>query len=84
MLDLQPGRSVVETFLQAGLEIYMIDWGYATRKDRYLTLDDHINGYMNDMVDFVLKKHGVSHLHLMGICMGGTFCVMYTAQHPEK
>jgi len=84
MLDLQPGRSVVETFLQAGLEIYMIDWGYATRKDRYLTLDDHINGYMNDMVDFVLKKHGVPHLHLMGICMGGTFCVMYTAQHPEK
>ena len=84
MLDLQPGRSVVETFLQAGLEIYMVDWGYATRKDRYLTLDDHINGYMNDMVDYVLKKHGVPHLHLMGICMGGTFCVMYAAQHPEK
>lgn len=84
MLDLQPGRSVVETFLRSGLEIYMVDWGYPTRKDRYLTLDDHINGYMDNMVDFVLKKHGIPHLHLMGICMGGTFCVMYTALHPEK
>ncbi len=84
MLDLQPGRSVVETFLRSGLEIYMVDWGYPTRKDRYLTLDDHINGYLDNMVDFVLKKHGIPRLHLMGICMGGTFCVMYAALHPEK
>lgn len=84
MLDLQPGRSVVETFLRSGLEVYMVDWGYPTRKDRYLTLDDHINGYMGNMVDFVLKKHGIPQVHLMGICMGGTFCVIYTALHPEK
>ena len=27
MLDLQPGRSVVENFLQQGVDVYMIDWG---------------------------------------------------------
>jgi polyhydroxyalkanoate synthase len=84
MLDLQPGRSVVETFLRAGLDFYMIDWGYPTRKDRYLTLDDHINGYMDNIVDFILEKHNISSLHLMGICQGGTFCVIYTALHPGK
>jgi len=84
MLDLQPGRSVVETFLRAGLDFYMIDWGYPTRKDRYLTLDDHINGYMDNIVDFILEKHNISSLHLMGICQGGTFSVVYTALHPEK
>lgn len=84
MLDLQPRRSVVETFLNAGLDFYMIDWGYPTRKDRYLTLDDHINGYMGNIVDFILEKHNMSSLHLMGICQGGTFCVIYTALHPEK
>ena len=34
MLDLQPGRSTVQGFLDHGVEIYMVDWGYPTRKDR--------------------------------------------------
>jgi len=38
MLDLQPGRSVVQSFLDQGVDVYMIDWGYPTRKDRYLTI----------------------------------------------
>ncbi|MFC1833348.1 class III poly(R)-hydroxyalkanoic acid synthase subunit PhaC [Thermodesulfobacteriota bacterium] len=84
MLDLQPGRSVVESFLNQGLDVYMVDWGYPTRKDKYLTIDDHVNGYIDDMVDFIRKKHDVPHINLMGICMGGTFCVIYSALHPEK
>ncbi len=84
MLDLQPGRSVVQTFLDSGLEVYMVDWGYPTRKDKYVTIDDHVNGYMDNIVDFIRKKHGLPQINLMGICMGGAFCVMYSALHPEK
>jgi polyhydroxyalkanoate synthase len=84
MLDLQPGRSVVQNFLQEGIDVYMIDWGYPARKDRYLTIDDHVNGYMDNIVDFILDKHNLNKIHLMGICMGGTFCVIYSALHPEK
>jgi polyhydroxyalkanoate synthase len=74
----------VETFLAAGLDIYMLDWWYPTRKDRYLTLDDHVNGYINDAVDFILEKHGIDQLNIMAICQGGTMSVMYAALHPEK
>jgi len=84
MLDLQPDRSVVKTFLQEGIDLYMVDWGYPTRKDRFLTIDDHVNGYMNNIIDFIRKKHNVPKINLMGICMGGTFSVMYAAQHPDK
>jgi len=84
MLDLQPGRSVVERFLAHDIDLYMIDWGYPTRKDRFLGLDDHINGYMDNIVDFIRKKNKVKKVNLMGICMGGTFCVIYSALHPEK
>jgi len=84
MLDLQPGRSVVQSFLNAGIDLYMIDWGYPSMKDKYLTIDDHVNGYMDDIVDFILKRHNLPKLHLMGICMGGTFCAIYSALHPEK
>ena len=84
MLDLQPGKSVVQNFLKEGIEVYMIDWGYPTRKDRYLTIDDHVNGYINNAVDFLLKKHNLKKINLMGICMGGTFCAIYSALHPDK
>ena len=84
MLDLQPGRSVVESFLNLGLDVYMIDWGYPTRKDRYLTIDDHVNGYMNNVVDVIRSRHNVPNINLMGICMGGTFSVIYSALHPDK
>lgn len=84
MLDLQPGRSVVQNFLEQGIDVYMIDWGYPARKDKYLTIDDHVNGYMDNIVDFILDKHQLDKIHLMGICMGGTFCVIYSALHPKK
>jgi polyhydroxyalkanoate synthase len=84
MLDLQPGRSVVENFLNMGIDVYMVDWGYPTRKDRYLTIDDHINGYMDNAVDFIRRRHNIPKINLMGICMGGTFSIIYAALHPEK
>ena len=84
MLDLQPERSVVQSFLARGQEVYMVDWGYPTRKDRFVTIDDHVNWYLDDMVDVIRDRHGTDKINLMGICMGGSFCVMYAALHPEK
>ena len=84
MLDLQPQRSVVKNFLANGINLYMVDWGYPTYKDKFLTIDDHVNGYMDNIVDFVLEREKVEQINLMGICMGGTFCVIYSALHPHK
>jgi polyhydroxyalkanoate synthase subunit PhaC len=84
MLDLQPGRSVVQNILKEGIDLYMIDWGYPTAKDRFLSIDDHVNGYLGNVVDFIRRRHGIPKIDLMGICMGGSFCVMYSALHPEK
>lgn len=84
MLDLQPDRSVVRKLLESGVDVYMVDWGYPTRKDRYLTIDDHVNGYIDNIVDFIRREHRIDAINLMGICMGGTFGVIYTALHPRK
>ena len=84
MLDLQPGRSVVQTFLNHGMEVYKIDWGYPTAKDQYVTIDDHVNGYIDNIADFIRKRHNLPKINIMGICMGGAFSVMYSALHPEK
>lgn len=84
MLDLQPDRSVVQQLLNSGIDLYMLDWGYPSRKDRFQDIDEHVNGYINNAVDVILKRSGVDQLNLMGVCMGGTFCTIYSALHPEK
>ncbi len=84
MLDLQPGRSVVQNFLAQGIDVYMVDWGYPTRKDRYLGIDDHVNMYIDAIVDFIRRENKIEKINIMGICMGGTFSVIYSCLHPEK
>ena len=84
MLDLQPDRSLIRNLLRHGLDLYIIDWGYPTKADMYTTLDDYVDMYMDDCVEFVRKKTGHKKISLMGICQGGTFCAMYGALYPEK
>ncbi len=84
MLDLQPDRSYIKNLLDQGLDIYIIDWGYPTKMDQYLTMDDYINGYINNCVDFIAKKHEIEKINLLSICQGGTFSLIYSALHPQK
>ncbi len=84
ILDLQPNRSIVRSLLKEGVEVYLVDWGRPTRRDRYLTLDDHINGYLDNIVDFIRLRHRLPQVHLLGICLGGTLAAIYAALHPEK
>jgi polyhydroxyalkanoate synthase len=84
MLDLQPDKSIVRNLLAHGMDLYIIDWGYPTKADMYITLDDYINGYLNTCVDIVRKRSGKDKVNLMGICQGGTFCAIYAALYPGK
>ena len=84
MMDLQPDRSMIKSFLDAGLDVYIIDWGYPTAEDMYMTMDDHINWYMDECVDFIRSESGKDKINLLGVCQGGTFATIYTALHQDK
>ncbi|MDD5307231.1 MAG: class III poly(R)-hydroxyalkanoic acid synthase subunit PhaC [Deltaproteobacteria bacterium] len=84
MIDLQPDRSMVRELLARGVDIYVIDWGYPGRLDRFLTLEDYIDDRMNACIDAVRKRAGVDHVSLLGICQGGTFSLIYTSLYQEK
>jgi len=84
MTDLQEDRSMVRNLLEQGEDIYLLDWGYPDAVDRWLTLDDYINGYLDRCVDAVRKQAGVDTINTLGICQGGTFSLCYAATHPEK
>ena len=84
MVDLQEDRSLVRGLLERGLDVYLIDWGYPDGADRFLEIDDYVNGYLDRCVDQVRKATGSDRINLLGICQGGTFSLCYTALHPEK
>ena len=84
MVDLQDDRSLVRNLLALGEDVYLIDWGYPDGADRWLNLDDYINGYIDRSVDAVAAHAGVDRVNLLGICQGGAFSLCYAALHPEK
>jgi polyhydroxyalkanoate synthase len=84
MVDLQADRSIVKGLLARGEDVYIIDWGYPDRSDRYLTLEDYIERFLGGAVDHLRKAFGLDAINLLGICQGGAFSLCYAALHPGK
>ncbi len=84
IVDLQDERSLVANLLKLGLDVYLIDWGNPSRADRWLTIEDYINGYLNNCVDFLRDRLNANQINLLGICQGGTFSLCYSSLYPQK
>jgi polyhydroxyalkanoate synthase len=89
MIDLEAERSFVRKLLAQGLDVYMVDWGLPKRTQRWLTIDDYVNDYLDECVEAIrachgVARHGVDKINLLGICQGGVFTTCYAALHPER
>jgi polyhydroxyalkanoate synthase subunit PhaC len=84
MADLQEDRSLVRNLLGQGVDLFVVDWGNPSRADRWLTLDDYIEGYLGDCVDEIRRRTGSEKVNLLGICEGGVFTTAYAALEPQK
>jgi polyhydroxyalkanoate synthase len=84
MVDLQHDRSLVKGLLAQGEDVYIIDWGYPDRSDRFLTLEDYIERFIGGCVDVLRERHDVARVNLLGICQGGAFSLCYTALNQDK
>ncbi|MFP4591266.1 MAG: class III poly(R)-hydroxyalkanoic acid synthase subunit PhaC [Halobacteriales archaeon] len=84
ILDLQPDRSVVRQLLDAGFEVFLIDWGEPSRLDTELGLADYVDRYIDNCLEVVRDEADVDRVNVLGYCMGGTMSAMYAARYPEK
>jgi polyhydroxyalkanoate synthase subunit PhaC len=84
VLDLAPGRSLVEYLVGEGHDVYVIDWGQPADEDRHLTFDDVCDGYIGRAVRMAARSAGSRRVHLLGYCMGGTLALIHTAARPER
>jgi poly[(R)-3-hydroxyalkanoate] polymerase subunit PhaC len=84
MIDLETDRSFVRKLLAHGLDVYMVDWGLPKRAQRWLTIDDYVNGYLDECVEAICAHHDLDKINLLGVCQGGVFSTCYAALHPER
>ncbi|WP_460761849.1 class III poly(R)-hydroxyalkanoic acid synthase subunit PhaC [Lysobacter fragariae] len=84
MVDLQDDKSIVRGLLERGEDVYVLDWGYPDRSDRYLELEDYIQRYLGGAVDHLRRAYRMDSVNLLGICQGGAFSLCYSALNPKK
>lgn len=82
ILDLCEGTSFVQHLLDAGLDVFMVEWGAAS--DRDASLDQTVSATLDACVSAIEQLTGHARIALFGHCIGGTFAAMYAALHPER
>lgn len=84
MVDLQTDKSIVRGLLARGQDVYILDWGYPDRSDRFLELEDYIQRYLGGAVDHIRGARALESVNVLGICQGGVFSLCYAALNPGK
>ncbi|MEW5737332.1 MAG: alpha/beta fold hydrolase [Myxococcota bacterium] len=82
VLDLRKGSSVAESFVQAGLDTWCLDWGAPEAHDRYFTWQEAVER-LDRMIRRVKRETGKSRVSVLGYCMGATLASVHAALHPQ-
>ncbi len=84
VLDLLPGRSLIEFLVEQGHDLFVIDWGTPGDEDRFLTFDTICDRYLGRAIKRAARIAGSERVHLLGYCLGGTLTSIHAALHPER
>lgn len=82
VLDLRQGSSVAEHLVQAGLDVFCLDWGAPEDEDRHRTWDDGVRR-LDRMLRRVRRETQAQQVTVLGYCMGATVAAVHAALHPE-
>jgi polyhydroxyalkanoate synthase len=83
VLDLRPGDSFVERLRDAGLDVFLLDWGVPDEEEAENTLETYVDELLPRAVDAVLDATSSDDLTLLGYCLGGDLAVLAAAAHSQ-
>ena len=78
ILDIAPGRSIVEHFLQQGQQVFAISWRNPQARHRDWGFDAY-GAAIVEALDAAQKITGSDSAHLLGTCSGGIQAAMVSA-----
>ena len=79
IFDMVPGQSLVEYLLDAGFDVFMLDWTAPRADEKSLGLADYVLDFIPAAVDRVKKETGEPDLSVIGYCFGGVLSVLWAA-----
>ena len=79
IFDLAPGQSLVEYLLDAGFDVFMLDWTAPRADEQGLALADYVLDFLPAAAARVLAETGEPELSVIGYCFGGVLSVLWAA-----
>ncbi|WP_156685653.1 PHA/PHB synthase family protein [Mycobacterium sp. Marseille-P9652] len=79
IMDIAPGRSMIEYFVQQGQQVFVISWRNPQKRHRDWGFDAY-GAAIIEAMDAVEKITGTDRTHLLATCSGGILAAM-TAAH---
>ena len=81
ILDLQPGRSVIEFLVRQGFEVYLIDWIPPRPDDKWRGFDAYVNTDVANAVRAIQIHADIEQVSIIGYCFGALLGLIYSAIH---
>jgi polyhydroxyalkanoate synthase len=79
IMDLAPGRSLVEFAVQQGFTVFMISYRNGDATMAGLTMDDYLELGLLSALDRIEELIGAPRVNLLGLCLGGTMAMLSLA-----
>lgn len=83
VLDLSPDNSFIGQLREAGLDVYLLDWGVPDEADAANKLETYVDEYLPRAIQAVERDSGCPEVNVLGYCYGGILALLLAARHPE-
>jgi polyhydroxyalkanoate synthase len=81
IMDIRSGRSIVEHFVSAGFDVYLIDWGRQLNNKQ--SLSEYVN-YMHQSIEYIEKITHSKQVNILGYSWGGVLSMIYSSIRQEN
>jgi polyhydroxyalkanoate synthase subunit PhaC len=76
IMDIRRGRSIVEHFVSAGFDVYLVDWGRQLNNKQ--SLSDYVN-YIHQSIEYVKEITLSKQVSILGYSWGGVLSMIYAS-----
>jgi polyhydroxyalkanoate synthase len=79
ILDLHRKNSLAKRLIEAGLDVFVLDWGTPTAADSQNTVETYVHRYLPRALRAILRETRSEEVEVLGYCMGGNFALLALA-----